>query len=312
MKLVHVAAGAILDPHGKVLLTRRHDDSHQGGLWEFPGGKVEQDEQVMFALRRELEEELGIEVQDSRPLIKVTHHYDDLSVCLDVHVVNEYAGEPAGLEGQPLEWRDIHALDGRDMPAADIPIINALKLPDRYLITGQFADVEDFDHRLTRALESGVRLVQLRIKPHWYESHMMEYNHVLARAIERCDEFDAILMLNVPDNADDGSVMNLHLDSVRLHQYDQKPTQGWLAASCHSIEDLKQAERIEADFAVLSPVEFTDSHPDAESIGWAAFSHMIEQVNIPVYALGGMELSHIGIAHRTGGQGIAGIGAMWE
>ena len=84
MKRVHVAAAVIRDSNGKILIARRADTQHQGGLWEFPGGKVEDDESVETALARELHEELGIVVNTARPMIKVRHDYPDKQVLLDV------------------------------------------------------------------------------------------------------------------------------------------------------------------------------------------------------------------------------------
>ena len=102
MSTVHVAVAVIQDALGRVLLSRRPEQVHQGGLWEFPGGKLEQGESLSHALRREILEELGLQVMDHQPLIAITHHYPDRSVLLDVHRVTEYLGEPHGLEDQPL------------------------------------------------------------------------------------------------------------------------------------------------------------------------------------------------------------------
>src|SRR3954465_8084222 len=80
VKRVHVAAAVIRGTDGKILIARRADTQHQGGLWEFPGGKVEPGEAVEAALARELQEELGITVEAARPLIKVTHDYPDKQI----------------------------------------------------------------------------------------------------------------------------------------------------------------------------------------------------------------------------------------
>ena len=100
----HVVAAVIVNGSQEVLLAKRPLDRHQGGLWEFPGGKVERGEDVRAALMRELNEELGIIIQDARPLIKIRHAYPDKAVLLDVWRVTAFAGEPHGREGQPIEW----------------------------------------------------------------------------------------------------------------------------------------------------------------------------------------------------------------
>ena len=125
MRTVHVAVGVILDRENRILLTRRAQDVHQGGLWEFPGGKVESGESVQQALARELREELGIEIGRTTSLLEVSHDYGDKAVLLDVHLVLEFSGEARGLEGQPLEWVAPAALPEYEFPAANVPIVEA-------------------------------------------------------------------------------------------------------------------------------------------------------------------------------------------
>lgn len=124
---VHVAVGVILDTQLNILLTRRADDSHQGGLWEFPGGKVEAGESVEAALERELREELAIAPLRTQPLLEVHHDYGDKVVRLDVHAVWEFTGTPRGVEGQPMQWVGVDALESMPFPAANRPIVEAVK-----------------------------------------------------------------------------------------------------------------------------------------------------------------------------------------
>lgn len=126
MSVVHVAVGVILDADQRILITRRAADAHQGGLWEFPGGKVEDGESLDSALRRELLEELGITIGATRPLIEISHDYGDKQVLLDVHVVTEFRGEALGLEGQPLRWVPAEELGDYAFPAANVPIVDAV------------------------------------------------------------------------------------------------------------------------------------------------------------------------------------------
>ncbi|MEP5566901.1 MAG: 8-oxo-dGTP diphosphatase MutT [Halioglobus sp.] len=126
MPAVHVAVGVILDADRNILLTRRHDHLHQGGLWEFPGGKVEQGESLALALARELREELDITPVKTSPLIEIHHDYGDKSVFLDVHLVWEFSGLPRGLEGQPMVWVSADELSNYDFPAANQPIVAAI------------------------------------------------------------------------------------------------------------------------------------------------------------------------------------------
>ena len=124
---VHVAVGVISDGAGRILVARRAEHLHQGGLWEFPGGKVESSETVQAALRRELSEELAIDITVFEPLLKIAHDYGDKSVLLDVWWVAAFQGEPSGREGQPLRWVDIAELRALAFPAANVPVIAAIE-----------------------------------------------------------------------------------------------------------------------------------------------------------------------------------------
>lgn len=125
-KLIHVAAGVILNEHQEVLLALRPAHKHQGGLWEFPGGKVEAGEQVEAALARELMEELGVQVLACEPLLLSEHDYGDKQVCLDVWLVSAHAGTAVGREGQQLAWVPLAELRQRSFPAANLPIVERL------------------------------------------------------------------------------------------------------------------------------------------------------------------------------------------
>ena len=101
MSELHVAVGVLTDANGRILIARRPPELHQGGLWEFPGGKVEPGETLQCALVRELKEELGVTVKATEPLLEIRHDYGDREVFLDVHRVIAWQGEARGMEGQP-------------------------------------------------------------------------------------------------------------------------------------------------------------------------------------------------------------------
>jgi len=126
-KAVHVAVGILINAADAVLITRRTDHVHQGGLWEFPGGKVEEGESVATALNRELYEELGINVQVAESWLQIRHDYSDKRVFLDVWRVMAWQGEPYGREGQPLIWALPAELKNFTFPAADEPIVATLR-----------------------------------------------------------------------------------------------------------------------------------------------------------------------------------------
>ena len=126
MAAVTVAVGILIDDAGRVLVTRRAPEAHQGGLWEFPGGKVEKNETILAALARELQEELGVLVEATEALMVLDHDYGDKQVRLDVHCVTRWSGEPRGLEGQPLAWQQPEQLRDWAFPAANRSILERL------------------------------------------------------------------------------------------------------------------------------------------------------------------------------------------
>jgi 8-oxo-dGTP diphosphatase len=311
MKRVHVAAAVVSDDRGRVLIAQRPAHAHQGGLWEFPGGKLEQGESARQALQRELREELGINVGSARPLIQVRHDYPDKSVLLDVWLVEHFTGIPAGREGQPLAWVALNGLAGYSFPAANIPIINALHLPDRYLITPDPGrDFSVFLAGLERSIEHGISLVQLRAKQLAEE----DYRQLAITVAGLCRSANVRLLLNcAPHLVPELGAQGVHLTGRRLRELEKRPLDpGYLvAASCHSREDVNRAGRLGLDFIVVSPVRETASHPGSPAIGFGGLQSLCEAAVMPVYALGGMQEADIGTAWQCGAQGIASIRGLW-
>lgn len=311
MKRVHVAAAVIRGSDGRILIAKRPQDKHQGGLWEFPGGKVEEGEVVSVALARELEEELAIRPTASRPLIQIRHDYPDKQVLLDVWEVTAFTGEPHGAEGQPLAWVSERQLLDYEFPAANRPIVAAARLPERYLITPDAVDNAELLSGVRAALAQGVRLIQLRA-PNMFDAQYRD----LAVDIQGLCAGKAQLMLKGPlEWLGDFPAAGWHLTAEQLRKYAAHgrpfPEQRWLAASCHSAEELELATQMGVDFVTLSPVQATATHPEAQPLGWEAASEMLTQCNLPAYLLGGVGPDDIERAWQIGAQGVAGIRAFW-
>jgi 8-oxo-dGTP diphosphatase len=296
-----------------VLLARRPQHAHQGGLWEFPGGKVEPGETRQHALARELHEELGILPSAYRPLIQVPYRYPDKAVHLDVWQVQAFDGIPEGRQGQPLAWVPPRRLHDWPLPAANRPICTALRLPQEYLITPEPSHLllPEFLQALERSLLRGVRLVQLRAKQ-WDRANLP----VLAREVLGvCRAHGAALLLNGdPATAVNVGADGIHLSARVLAELGERPLPEpfWVGASCHGPADLKRATFLGADFAVLSPVLRTASHPERPPLGWPTFGRWAGACPLPVYALGGVGRQHLDLAWQHGGQGIAGIRGLWN
>jgi len=311
---IHVAVGVVFRD-GKVLIARRPDHVHQGGLLEFPGGKVEAGETVQQALVREIQEETGLRINPDllEPVIEIRHDYGDKRVFLDVWEASSAEGDPEGREGQAIQWLDVQDLADVDFPAANRPIIRALKLPRRYAITGPADDPSAFPEQLRqRLLETRPQMCLFRAPGLSDEV----YERLAGWSLEECRASDSLLMLHSAPSLLEHlpQAAGLHLPWREARQYSARPIpEGYLLAiSCHDEEEIVHAEQLQADFITLGPVKPTSSHPGATGIGWERFRALAAGAAIPVYALGGLVPDDAHAARQAGAQGIAGIGFWWS
>ncbi len=267
---------------------------------------------MVQALQRELKEEMGIEIERARPLIKTRHAYPDKEVLLDVWRVERWRGEPRGCEGQAIAWVSPEDLHDEDFPKADEPILSALKLPSLYLISPEPGpDLSAFLKRLEACIEAGVRLFQLRAK----EMPEPRFKWLAKEVLKLCKPFGVCVLLNTdPALAVELGAQGVHLTSRRLFEYSTRPLGKpyWVAASCHTEREVEQAMGIEADFVVISPVYETRSHPAAKPLGWKGFAQLVEKSKAPAYALGGLSPAHMALAWNQGGQGLAMVSGLWD
>lgn len=309
-KHLHVAAAVVRNEKGEILIARRPATVDQGGLWEFPGGKLAPYETGRQALDRELCEEVGIQVEKASPLIRVHHRYPERAVLLDVWQVDAFSGEAYGREGQAVRWVKEEDLVQYSFPEANKPILKALRLPDHYMITGEAENEEDWLNKLQTALNAGVQLIQLRA----HDLSEDEYAKRAAAALELTRAAGARLILNAdPSMLERVDADGIHLTTERLSHFSSRPVASakWLSCACHNVAQLHNAIELNADMATFSPVQETESHPGVEPLGWQTFNEAIEAIPVPVYALGGLGRSDIRRARGLGGQGVAGIRAFW-
>ena len=128
-KILLVAACALIDRDGRILLAQRPKGKAMAGLWEFPGGKIETGETPEAAIVRELKEELGIDTETSclAPLAFASHGYEDFHLLMPLYVCRKWAGVPTGLEKQKIAWVQKEKLGDYKMPPADVPLVAQLR-----------------------------------------------------------------------------------------------------------------------------------------------------------------------------------------
>lgn len=283
------------------------------GYWEFPGGKLEPDEPLDEGLSRELREELGIDAGPSAPVIEIGHDYPDRRVRLLVREVEAYSGTPEGLEGQPLAWVAPGDLDAWSLLPADTPVVRALQLPHALLVTPDpqtRAGCNGFLDHLETACRAGHALIQLRA-PSLGESDYRSLAREAVAIVER--NAGRLLLHDTPVLAEELGAAGVHLSARRAATQDRRPVPEsmWLGVSCHDAGELARAGQLDADFAVLGNVRATASHPGRGGMGWQRFGELVEAVNLPVFAIGGLSPDDTATARRAGGQGIAAIRSLW-
>jgi 8-oxo-dGTP diphosphatase len=294
--VIEVAAGILIDDRGRVLLMQRLPGKHLAGLWEFPGGKIEAGETIGEALIRELNEELGIDVLASAPLISLPWRYPEKTVRLHALRVTAWRGEPHAREGHPLRWAAMRDIDVATMPPADAPIVTALRLPPYYAIVA------------SGAVLAPDALWQLRMP----QAGREEVRRVVQDALATNPALRTSLLINRDIELARELGVGVHLKASQLRELNERPLlrESWVGASCHDAQELERAAELNADFATLSPVCATASHPDAEPLGWKRFAEWVADARLPVYALGGVGPDDLERAHAAGAQGVAGIRAF--
>jgi 8-oxo-dGTP diphosphatase len=308
-KVVEVAAAVLQKTDGTFLLAQRPVDKIWAGYWEFPGGKVEPGETARHALVRELHEELGVDVVTAYPWITRVFTYPHATVRLHFFRVTEWHGELHPHEGQQFAWQHLPEVSVSPILPANAPVLRALSLPVAYAISNAAElGMEEFLRRLHSRLDAGLRLVQLREKALARE----ELCGLAQRMLAMMQPYGAKLILNAGiELAQEVGADGVQLTSAQLSSLAQRPALDWCGASCHNAEELRRAESLGCDFALLSPVLPTQSHPGESTLGWEKFAEISAGCSIPVYSLGGMTQDSMQTAWQHGAHGIALLRQAW-
>ncbi len=299
------------------LLACRPEGKVYAGYWEFPGGKLEAGESVFQALVRELQEEMGITVTAATPWLHKQFVYPHATVHLNFWRVTAWAGEigvTAPLEHSAFDWLPITgALQAEQLLSpilpANGPILKGLALPRKLLITqAEHIGIEAELSRLRAYLSAygSDALLQIRDRglAHADRKTFAEQVCKLAQAV------GMPVVLNVANDADVGLAKSLgvdgvHLASAYLAAISEKPDFAWVGASCHSAAEITKAGELGLDYVVLGPVLPTQTHPETVPLGWKRFAALAADNRLPVFALGGLQMSDVPTAWAHGAHGIA-------
>lgn len=309
IRRTQVAVAVLTRADGAFLLASRPPGKPYAGYWEFPGGKVEPGETVHAALLRELHEELGIEVIHATPWITRYFDYPHAHVTLSFFRVGSWHGEPHAKEGQTLAWQTPGTINVAPVLPANHPVFAALTLPAVYGITQAGSDPAAFMPRLDKALEGGLKLIQVREKSMPATTLEAFAGAVLARARHH----NARVLVNADVAlAQRIGAHGVQLSATQLGEFDSRPDLPLVAASCHNAAELDRAEALGCDFALLSPVLTTPSHPDAPALGWDNFAALCTGRTLPIYALGGLGSADLDRARQHGAHGVALLRGAWR
>ncbi|MBY0271112.1 MAG: Nudix family hydrolase [Burkholderiales bacterium] len=306
---IAVVAAVLQQADGRFLLAQRPAGKAYAGYWEFPGGKVEEGETPAAALSRELHEELGIDVTAAYPWHIREFDYPHAAVRLHFFRVRNWRGTLQSREAQAFSWQRLEEINVAPLLPANGPILKALGIPETYGITGFAAAEYPLALGLIEnALKQGLRLIQVRGKD-WPPELFARYTGDIVMRAHACGArvlVNADIALAQRSGAD-----GVHLTALQLRDFTQRPDCALVGASCHSAEELRRAEVLGADFAVLGPVLPTPTHPDALPLGWAGLRQLTMDTRIPVFALGGLRRGDREQALVSGAHGLAMVRGAW-
>ena len=309
---MRVAAALLQRRDGRVLLGCRPLHKDHGGLWEFPGGKLEPGEDWAQALARELDEELGVRPGPA-PCWMCLHRP---GMELRLYRPRYWHGSPQAREGQPLAWVRPLQLEWMAqaglLAPADRLLAESLTRPLVAITPEDFLHRPGLQRRLPDLARRGVRRLLLRPGrvpgrralaglPAWLQA---------CRALGMEPVMHERLYRHWPGKRRLAAGCTVHLSQASLMRADLPPDRPF-SVSCHDAASLARAEQAGARFALLSPVQATASHPQRSPLGWAGLQALLETVQLPVYALGGLGPAQGARARAHGAVGAAGIRGFW-
>jgi 8-oxo-dGTP diphosphatase len=314
-KVVEVAVAVILAPNRQVLLAQRPAGKPMAGYWEFPGGKLEPGESVFDALKREIDEELGIVVEHADPWVVLPFVYPHATVRLHFMRVTRWSGVPHAREQQAFRFEPIDQFAVEPWLPGALPLKRWLQLPARYAISNAAElGIEPFLEKLTVRLAAGSSKCAAEASaPFWLQLReptldRASFEHLFAALLPICRTAGIRLLVSSRHPASFWSEADgVHVTARDLEQMQTRPAVQWCIASAHEAAHLERAAAFGADAALFGNVMATRSHPGRAALGWQGFAEVVRSTPLPVFALGGLDFSEhaqsVALAH--GAHGIA-------
>ncbi|MCF9045252.1 NUDIX domain-containing protein [Acinetobacter nectaris] len=292
-KEVDVAIG-LLFSHGKVLVGWRNKEQHQGNKNEFPGGKIEKNETAVQACRREVKEEVGIDLENWLSWDELRYEYDDVIVRLFLF----YSYVPDHLLAviqHPWQWYSRDELASLNFPKANDPIIQRMLWSPYIKISSEILDLE----RLNLNMMLYARNITVEQMKHLNKKFLSQLilNIDLAHALTRDEQREL------------GAI---HIKQHQLKQFTANDLNlgcRYIAA-CHDLEGVLYAEKIGCEAAFLSPINTTNTHTNEIPLGWTAFKSIAQRSHILIFALGGVTPKDLTTVQDCQAYGVAGISAF--
>lgn len=310
MSIVRVAAAVIQRQDGLILMSQRPPGRGWSGWWEFPGGKIEENESPFEALQRELQEEINISANDATLWFERIYIYPDKKIYIYFFKVTDWTGEITSCENQLLNWQNPFYITVTPILPTNLFVLKSILLPPVYAITNieEMGEILFFE-RLKNKLEQGLRMIQIREKKLTYQ----DLKKIAQKILVMSKPYDAKVLIHENENlALHINADGVHYPSHSLIKLKDRPKFSICGVSCHNLAELKIAQNLNMSFAVLSPVQKTKSHLGADPMGWEFFSECVNKLDIPIYALGGLNQKSLGTSWKYGGHGIAMQRAIWK
>ena len=301
-KITKVVAGILINSKNEVLISQRLTSQPWPGYWEFPGGKVEVNESLDQCLSRELFEEISINPLSYTEWITREFFQDNRVIRITFFKITRWTGEIQKKEVNDYRWINVENINSwpKKILPKNIYILKALALPPYYLITNFFED----EKSIIKTINSKDIWIQYREpllstdKLHYYYEFLMK----------KCAS-KILINSRHKDLINNNGIHYTSTDLNKVKNLDKNIING---ASVHSLNELKLANKLGFDFVVLSQIKKTLSHPEREGMGWNKFKELANYSDVPVYALGGLNLSDLADAQKNGAVGISSQREGWK